>query len=89
VAAETKDELRRPEKLTPMSEYTMDEAQTMYDYCGIVIEDFAPLMDDEDEDAKLAEALEERLKNPGFTTVPCISHISALTWRLRGEDPPL
>lgn len=74
MAAETKDELRRPEALIPMSDYTMAEAQIMYDYCGIVIEDFAPLMDEDNEDAALAEALEERLKNPGFTTA--LLHIS-------------
>lgn len=72
--AETNSELRRPESLVPMSEYTMDEAQIMYDYCGIVIEDFAPFADEDSEDAALAEELENRLKNPGFTKA--LLHVS-------------
>jgi len=74
VAADTPD-LNKPEALITMGEYTMDEAKIMYDYCGIVIEDFAPLLDDDDPtDAALAEDLEQKIKNPAFTTA--MLHIS-------------
>lgn len=40
--------------------FTMDEAQVLYDYSGLTIEDFAAL-EDEDENEQV-----DRLKNPGF-----------------------
>lgn len=72
MAAEA-NKFKKPEQLVPMADYTMDESQIMYDYCGIVIEDFAPLMDEAD-DADRAAQMEERLKNPGF--VRALLHIS-------------
>jgi len=40
--------------------FTMDEAQVLYDYSGLTIEDFA-VLEDEDENEQV-----DRLKNPGF-----------------------
>lgn len=49
---------------------TLDEAQVLYDYCGLTIEDFVPLLAETDEDRDELEAelanLAERTKNPGF-----------------------
>lgn len=81
-------ELRKPEALIPMGDYTMDEAKIMYDYCGIVIEDFAPLLDDADPtEAALADELEQRLKNPAFTTA--MLHISYRRANPRASDSKL
>lgn len=48
--------------------FTMDEAQTLYDYCGLSLEDFAPLhpaaTDDEREEHDRAQLA--RVRNPGF-----------------------
>jgi hypothetical protein len=44
--------------------FNMDEAQVMFDYCGLTMEDFVGDMDDDD----------PRLKNPGF--LRALVHIS-------------
>lgn len=48
-----------------MGTLTLDEAQTLYDYCGLTIEDFVPPegMDDAEFDADIAA----KTRNPGFT----------------------
>lgn len=43
--------------------FTMDEAQVLYDYCGLTLEDFVPEEDQTDEES---EELRAKMKNPGF-----------------------
>ncbi len=46
-----------------MGTFTMDEAQTLYDYSGLGLEDFASPEDETDDDMKERE---RKLRNPGF-----------------------
>ncbi len=46
-----------------MGTFTMDEAQTLYDYSGLGLEDFASPEDESDDDLRDRE---RKLRNPGF-----------------------
>ncbi len=46
-----------------MGTFTMDEAQTLYDYSGLGLEDFASPEDESDDDLRERE---RKLRNPGF-----------------------
>lgn len=55
-----------------LDSFDMDEAQVLYDYCGLTLEDFVPPADNTPEDDLAAR--EQRLKNPGF--VRALIHIA-------------
>lgn len=60
--------------IPPLDDMDMDEWQIIYDYSGLVLEDFAPAADraDEqiegDEDGPLEQARKRRVSTPAFTT---------------------
>ena len=55
----------------PLDTFDMDEAQVLYDYSGLTLEDFA---EDADETPEDREARERKLKNPGFMRT--LMHVS-------------
>lgn len=61
-------------EIPPLDDLDMDEWQIVYDYSGLILEDFAPAPDradeqiDGDEDGPLELARQQRVKNPAFTT---------------------
>lgn len=79
MAAETPDTLKfeidgTTYMIPPLDDMDMDEWQIIYDYSGLVLEDFAPAPDrkdeqvDGDEDGPLEQARQRRLNTPAFTT---------------------
>lgn len=50
-------------ELPSIDTFTMDEAQVLYDYCGLTLEDF---VEQQDETPEESEARERRFKNPGL-----------------------
>lgn len=63
-----KDEYEIP----PLDDFDMDEWQIVYDYSGLVLEDFAPAPDRAeetgDEDGPLEKERQRRVNNPAFTS---------------------
>lgn len=60
--------------IPPLDDMDMDEWQIIYDYSGLVLEDFAPAADradeqvDGDEDGPIERARQRRVGAPAFTT---------------------
>lgn len=51
--------------IIPLDTFTLDEAQILYDYSGLTLEDFAPLLvTDLDEDE--VKEFDRKFRNPGF-----------------------
>lgn len=48
-----------------IDEFTLDEAQVLYDYCKLTLEDFA-IIEAEDVDEDLVRQINEKVRNPGF-----------------------
>lgn len=59
-------------EVPPLDSFDMDEAQVLYDYSGLALEDFISPPDNTPEDD--LSAREQRLKNPGF--VRALIHIA-------------
>lgn len=62
----------------------MDEAQILYDYSGLTIEDFAPAGEDEDEEEILAARV-QKAKNPAF--LRALMHIAYLRGNPQAKAP--
>lgn len=62
-------------EIPTLDTFTMDEAQVMYDYCGLTIEDFVPVIaDGDDADEAVVADISQKLKNPGF--LRALMHVS-------------
>lgn len=69
MAAETGFEIDGSRYEVPtLDSLNMDEAQVLYDYSGLAVEDFVPPRPDMDDDDKLRhqESIAQRMKNPGL-----------------------